>query len=88
MENFIMKETETEYIVRFKKDVFQEKQLRNLLNQAEFQALAELNDANFTDLIEENNIYRRQEVEKRMPEILARIEAYKKKEGIVDEDSN
>lgn len=47
MENLIMKETDTEYIVSFKKNVFQEKQLRNLLNQAEFQALAELNNAYF-----------------------------------------
>jgi len=79
MENLIMKETETEYVVSFKKNLFHEKQLRNLLNQAEFQALTELNNADFSDLIAENNVYRRQEVEKRMPEILARIEAYKKR---------
>ena len=88
MENLVMKETDTEYIVSFKKGVFQEKQLRNLLNLAEFQALAEIGDADFTDLIEENNIYRRKEVEKRMPEILQRIEAYKKSEGITDDDDS
>jgi len=49
MENLIMKETETEYVVSFKKNLFHEKQLRNLLNQAEFQALTELNNADFSD---------------------------------------